>query len=260
MRVRGLILGLGALLAAGCGTHGGGFPQTSIPSRPAMEIGMPGASGVGIPDERAIALLFEMGRAVKVLPGASYEAVTFSRGSVGTKPKGLPVLSDGSWQAATSALEVFRAPAEYRVDLANDGDPRHSGYKLHITGDAVELRAPGWRGALLGHGHLNDFDLLDFRGQRRDATDFVGLVRRLSGAASAHYIGDEDLDGAVLQLVEIPRAPQGDAGVTREVVGLDANTHLPLLVRRYAKTTLVFERKLRSFNVVGKVAAVDLAI
>jgi hypothetical protein len=248
------------MLLAGCGTHGGGFPSTQVPAPPPTEIGMPTVTEAGSPDQQAIALTFAMAKAVKALPGASYEATTYCRGDYGQRPRGVSALPDGSWEARGTAVETFRAPAEYKLERANDGDPRQAGYKLHITGDAVELRAPGWRGMLAGHAKLGDVAMLDFRGQRRDATDFAGLARRLAGAANARYRGQEDLAGATLELVEIPRTPREDAAITREVLGLDVNTHLPLLVRRYAGRTLVFERALKSFNVLAHVQAADLAI
>jgi hypothetical protein len=260
MRGGGTIVGLGMLLLAGCGTHGGGYP-TPLPPLPAsVELNLPGTYQAGAPDEQAISLLFAMGKAVKALHGASYEAVTYSRGKAGQRPKGLPALADGSWEATSTAVETFRAPAEYKLERANDGDPRTAGYKLRLTGANVDLRAPGWRGMLGGHTTLGDPSLLDFRGQRRDATDFAGLAARLAGAASARYAGTEDLGGATLDLVEIPRAPREDAQITREVVGLETNTHLPLLVRRYVGKTLVFERALKTFNAVAHVATADLAI
>ncbi|MDB5101960.1 MAG: hypothetical protein JWM80_6381 [Cyanobacteria bacterium RYN_339] len=260
MRAGVTILGLGMLLLAGCGTHGGGFPQTQVPALPPTEVNLPGTFQAGSPDEQAISLTFAMAKAVKALPGASYEAVTYCRGKLGARPKGLPELADGNWEATSTAVETFRAPAEYKVERANDGDPRTSGFKLHITGIAVELRAPGWRGAFAGHTELADPSMLDFRGQRRDATDFAGLARRLGGAASARYLGTEDLAGATLDLVEIPRGPREDAQITREVLGLDANTHLPLLVRRYVGKALVFQRALKTLNVAAHVPAAELAI
>jgi hypothetical protein len=258
--MRGSLAILGMLLLAGCGTHGGGLVPVAPPAPPSVEIGMPTVSDAATPDQQAIQLTFAMAKAVKALPGASYEASTYCRGDFGQRPKGVKALPDGSWEARGTAAELFRAPAEYHLERANDGDPRTAGYKLHVTGEAVELKAPGLRGMFVGHAKLGDASMLDFRGQRRDATDFVGLARRLAGAANARYLGQEPLDGTQLDLVEIPRTPREDAAITREVLGLEANTHLPLVVRRYAGKTLVFERVLHTFNVAAKVQGADLAI
>jgi len=43
------------------------------------------------------------------------------------------------------------------------------------------------------------------------------------------------------------------------VLGLELNTHLPLLVRRYVGATLVFERALHGFN-QARPGAADFAI
>lgn len=247
-----------ATVLAGCGAATPGTPSQPGPVV-GSTIGLPTASGAN-PDEPAIGLTFQMAQAVAQLRTARYVAETFSRGKVGKAPKGVKVNPDGTWQGTSLATEVFKAPASYGVVYTADDDKSWVGTKLAISGSAITMSYTGIWG-LLPNSHLrpDSPDMLDYRGQRRDATDFAGIAARLGGAALAQTGENETwADGRTVTHVEIDHAPAGDPEVTREVLELDVQSHLPVGIQRYTAAGLVFQRRLHQFQANAPVTDKDL--
>jgi hypothetical protein len=233
----------------GCGATPSLTPVLPAPPPPS-QVTMPAKHYAG-PDERAITLTFEMAKAVSALRTAHFAAQTFCRGNQGKCPHGLSPMPDGTWQGTCEATEAFSAPNTYQVSPTGGDDTTFAGVTLAIAGDAVTGVSGGWRSVFPWHAHLGDARMLDFRGHRRDEFDFLGLAHRLAGAASATYLGTEPWAGVTIDRIEVPRAPVGDPEVTREVLGLDATSHLPLVIERYTRTGLVYARRLRGLVTTG---------
>jgi hypothetical protein len=233
----------------GCGATPSGTTVLPAPPPPSI-VTMPTELHAG-PDERAITLTFQMAKAVAGLRTAHYMAETFCRGNVGKCPHGLTPSADGTWQGTLKASEHLDAPNSYTVTVAGGDDPTFTGTSLSIIGDSVRGVPGGWRSILPWHAHLADARMLDFRGHRRDEFDFGGLAHRLAGAATATYLGSDQWAGVAIDRIEVPRAPVGDPDVTREVLGLDATSHLPLVIERYTRTGLVYARRLRGLVTGG---------
>ena len=76
----------------------------------------------------------------------------------------------------------------------------------------------------------------------------------LGGAADAHFVGTFSQGGATVTYVEVPRAPEGDPDVVREVVGIQTVTNLPVSLERFDRAGLVFSRKLQALRLTAPVA------
>lgn len=226
---------------------------------PATSLTVPGTA-TSAPDMPAITLLFAMGEAERRLQSAVFEGHMYCRGGVGKKPKALTTLPGGEWEARNTYDAAFRRPAVTRIEVTAATNPAAVGMRLRVEGTQASVKMPGLLGALTIRKQLGDSEMLNFRGHRLDALSLGGLAKRFSGAADARLLGETVYDNHTLDLVEIPRGPAFDKAVTREVLGIDRLTHLPLLHAMYAGKQLVYELKLEGFAANVKVSEDQLKL
>ena len=103
--------------------------------------------------------------------------------------------------------------------------------------------------------------MLNFRGHRLDAGSLGGLARRFGqGDPDARYLGAMVQDGEPLELVEIPRAPAFDRTIVREVLALDARTHLVRYHAMFTAQRKVYEMRIRKLKANAAVSESRMAL
>lgn len=257
-----VVLGL-----AGCGAEPTlpVAPRPVRPLPPAAPIGIPpyGQAGPGMPAPgapaagQAQALLAEMGRAVGALRSASYQGVMYCRGSVGNKPKGLSALSNGEWEATSTYQVRYQRPEAYRIEVTKCTNQNSVGMKMVVRNDRAQVKLPGILGMLKISLSLGDAQMKNFRGHRLDEGSLTGLARRFSSppAPDARLVGEMNVSGRMLDLVEIPRAPSFDKTVLKEVIGVDRQTRLPLLHGMFTGERKVYEMKITQIQLNADVSS-----
>jgi hypothetical protein len=251
MRKLGTIVILGTSLLAGCGTQGVSTtprPPRPEPTAPAIGIPVPGVGGAQPGAGNVQQLMQTMARAHAELKSATSEVAMYCRGGVGTKPKGLPDLG-GEWEVTTTYKMSYKKTERYRIDVTKCTNPNSVGMKMAVTGTQANVRLGGFLSMVPISRSLSDKDMLNFRGHRLDTGSLTGLARRLNNNdPQARLAGEMVLDGAALDVVEIPHAPSFDKTIAREVVGIDRATKLIRYHAMYTATRKVYELKFKALR------------
>jgi hypothetical protein len=242
---------LGAVLLTGCGSAGTPTtaPTPHVPVQPTQVIGIPqpGSTGQG-EDPNAQQILRAMGQATNALSTATYDGVMYCRGGKGTKPKVLPDLG-GEWEATTVYQVAYKRSERYRIDVTKCSNPASVGMKLSVDHTHATVRLTGVLGLVPLGIDMGDSKMLNFRGHRLDAGSLTGLARRFgNGEPTAHFAGQMELDGAACDVVEIPHAPSFDAAVSKEVLGIDRQTHLVRYHAMFTPQRKVYEMKIQKLR------------
>lgn len=251
-----------ALLLAGCGAEPLPLapdvdyepsPPVSLPPWPHG----PQQPGVGAPgaDAKAQALLAEMARATSQLRSASYTGLLYCRGSVGNKPAALK-MDKGEWEVYSTYKTQFKAPGTYRVDVTKCTNPKSVGMAIYIVKDKAQVRLPGVLGLMKMSFNLQDKEMLNFRGHRLDHGSIDGLAKRLAQppAPEARWAGEATIEGRLVDIVEIAKAPSFDKTVVKEVVGIDRQNKMPILHAMFTAQRKVYEMKMQNFRVNASIS------
>lgn len=253
MRKLGTIAILSTVLLAGCGSQG---TSPTAPSRPTAPRPTPTPIGIpptGAPTAPGAAdanrLLVAMGQAQAALKSATCEAYMYCRGGVGNKPKGLPDLG-GEWEVNTVYKMQYKAAGErYRIDVTQCTNKNSVGMKMAVKGTRAQVKLSGLLSVLPLSFDLGDKELLNFRGHRLDTGSMGGLAKRFGqGDPDARLVGEMPLDGTVLDIIEIPRAPNFDKTIAREVLGIDRTTKLVRYHAMFTTKRRVYEMKFKTMR------------
>lgn len=220
------------------------------------------AEGHGQPDQDALDRLMAMERAQRTLAGASFTARIYSRGTFGgAKPKDVPWAGGAEWEGRTVWEVDFAKPDVYRMKAVDSTTRDRVGLRVLLESKAATVRYPGLRGLVAVKRDLQHEDLLDFRGHALAKLTPQVTIARLAGSGTARLVGETRLDGAVLDLVEIPRTPVLDPEVAREVVGIErGSAHLRLHAMYDAEGRKVYEQQIMGFKPLAGQAVVKLAL
>lgn len=211
-----------ALLLAACGADPSDF---QLPDAGVREQLPYPAEGHGAPDQAAIDRLIALERAHRDLAGATYTARVYARGAFGgAKPKDAPWAGGGEWEGRTVWEVAFTRPDVYRMRAIDSTLEDQVGLRVTLEPGRATVRYPGLRGAFARELDPRHADLLNFRGHALGELTPGATIARLAGSATARLVGETRLDGAVLDLVEIPRTPAFDREVAREVLGIARTT------------------------------------
>ena len=249
-----------ALLLAGCGVDpsdvfdfepDGARPQLDLPTD--REVG---------PDQDALDRLMAMERAGRALAGATWTARIYSRGTFGgAKPKDAPWATGAEWEGRAVWEVAYAKPGTHRFKALESTVRDQVGLRVLLEPKGATVRYPGLRGLIARKLDAQHEDLLDFRGHALGLLTPQATIARLAGSATAKVLGQTRLDGAMLDLVEIPRTPAFDREVAREVLGIEpASGHLRLHAMYDAEGRKVYEQQLLGYKALAGSAVVKLAI
>lgn len=256
---RALALLAVALLSGGCGA----VPADLMGPEPGIKeaIDYP-SEGFGQPDQDALDRLMAMARAQQATAGASYTARVYSRGTFGgEKPKDAPWAGGAEWEGRTVWEVDYTGPGSYRMKAVDSTVKQRVGFRVLLEPGGATVRYPGLRGLIAHKRDLQHADLLDFRGHALAKLTPQATVARLAGAATGRMVGETRLDGAVLDLIEIPRTPSFDPAIAREVLGVARDgAGLRLHAMYDAEGRKVYEHQILGFRARTGAAVVKLAL
>ncbi len=250
---------LAALLLGGCGADPSDLFDPGGAVREPLQYP---SEGHGAPDQDAIDRLIAMERAQRAIAGASYTARVYSRGTFGgAKPKDAPWAGGAEWEGRTVWEAEFAKPDAYRMKAIDSTTRDRVGLRVLLEGKGATLRYPGLRGLVALKRDLQHEDLLDFRGHALAKLTPQATIARLAGSGTARLVGQTRLDGAVLDLIEIPRTPAFDPEVAREVVGIErGSAHLRLHAMYDADGRKVYEQQILGLKPQAGQAVVKLTL
>lgn len=248
-----------ALLLAGCGVDPSELFDPGDFVREPLDY--PG-EGHGAPDQDAIDRLVALERAQRAIAGATFTARIYSRGTFGgKKPKDAPWAGGAEWEGRTVWEVAFAKPDVYRLQAIDSTTREQVGLRVLLEREGATVRYPGLRGLVAHKRDLQHEDLLDFRGHALARLTPQATVSRLAGSGAARVVGETRLDGAVLDLIEVPRTPGFDPEVAREVLGIErASAHLRLHAMYDAEGRKVYEQQILAFRPQAGQAVVKLTI
>lgn len=249
-----------ALLLAGCGVD----PSDVFDFEPdgvRQPLDLPTERKVG-PDQDALDRLMAMERAQRALMGAAWTARVYSRGTFGgAKPKDAPWAGGAEWEGRTVWEVAYARPETYKLTAVESTVRERVGLRVLLEPRGATVRYPGLKGLIARKLDAQHEDLLDFRGHALAHLTPQATITRLAGSATAQVAGQTRLDGAVLDLVEVPRTPAFDREVAREVLGIDRATgHLRLHAMYDADGRKVYEQQLLGLQAQAGGAVVKLSI
>ena len=199
-------------------------------------------------DPNAQKLLTAMGAATTALGSATYEGVMYCRGGKGNRPKALADLG-GEWEATTVYQTGYKRGDRYRIDVTKCTNPVSVGMSMAVEHSQAHVKLPGVLGFLPISLDLGDSKMLNFRGHRLDVGSLSGLGKRFgAGDPTARFVGGMSLDGATLDVVEMPHAPSFDKTIAKEVLGIDKVSHLIRYHAMYTAERKVYEMKMLKFK------------
>lgn len=248
------------LLLAGCGVDPSDvFDFEPDGARPRLDL--PTERKVG-PDQDALDRLMAMERAQRSLAGATWTARIYSRGTFGgAKPKDAPWAGGAEWEGRTVWEVAYAKPGTHKLTAVESTVRDQVGLRVLLEPKGATVRYPGIRGLIARKVDAQHEDLLDFRGHALAHLTPQATITRLAGSATATVAGETRLDGAVLDLVEIPRTPAFDREVAREVLGVERATgHLRLHAMYDADGRKVYEQQLLGYKPQAGSSVVKLSL
>lgn len=175
----------------------------------------------------------------------TFESVRTLQATVTTFEKDL-VGKEGTGQVKFT----YQSPGTVKIDVTNSPDSSQIGVKLSYSSSSVKVRPAGALSLVSVNLDMSDDKLLSGRKYKLNQIDLSNTVKRLTQPGTeSKLIGQTQISGSSVILLEIKPKQHFDQQITREVLGLDSKTFLPRIHEMYQGSTKVYGVQVPSINI-----------
>lgn len=155
-------------------------------------------------------------------------------------------------QAGQGKIQYLYRAGQVKIDVVSSSDSSRQGVKLAFQsgGNQVRVRPSGVLSMVALNLPMNDGKLLSGRKYQIGQIELTATVNRLSQAgAQAKVLGKTTFAGAEVIVIEITAPNPFDNRITKEHLGLDAQSFLPRIHEMYQGSELVYAGRVETLNI-----------
>jgi hypothetical protein len=158
---------------------------------------------------------------------------------------------------------LFQKPGNCRMEVVEHTNSLHKGVKLTYKSgvNSVTGRPGGALSFMKMTLPMNDNKLTTRRGYRLDQVDTLAIVSRLiRPELNPKLLGKTTVNGRSVAVLEYQASNHFDSKVTKELLGIDMETHFVRIHEMYVGEELVYSLKLPEVEFDQNISATDMEV